>query len=399
MQLSEKISVLIADDSLVFRRFLRDIFEDSSGIEIVGEARDGIEALELVLKRSPDVILMDLEMPVMDGMTALQHLMIHRPTPTIMLSSLTSEGTARCFDTLKNGAVDFLCKDSLFQEKAIATYRQIVIRRVLDAAGQTVRSVEPMFTVHKGHLARMVRGTRIIFCEECGARQDLDGERDPILREIRCRNCGDLIEIGNSFERFRRNSFVTVLAGGPGCFRNLLNIVPRLDADIGGALIVVIFDGEAAIDSFTEYLNSICAMKVIRARENMCIDGGNCYVLSGTERFGLRPYSVNYSFQPVAGDAGRGALDLLLSSTAAVFRNRTAAVILSGEAHGGSAGMQALVAAQGTALMLDPAECYCKDLGATIRRSCPSILALGEDDLVARIQALHLDARRTVTAA
>ncbi|MGB5230327.1 MAG: response regulator, partial [Desulfoprunum sp.] len=83
MQLSGKITVLIADDSLVFRRFLRDIFENTIDIEIIGEARDGIEALELVLKQTPDVILMDLEMPVMDGMTALQHLMIHCPTPII----------------------------------------------------------------------------------------------------------------------------------------------------------------------------------------------------------------------------------------------------------------------------------------------------------------------------
>jgi two-component system chemotaxis response regulator CheB len=131
MQLSRKISVLIADDSLVFRRYLRDIFENTIGIEIVGEARNGIEALELVLKQSPDVLLLDLEMPVMDGMTALQHLMIHCPTPTIMFSSLTSEGTARCFDTLKNGAVDFVCKDVLFQEKIWRSMNRSSSRRSL----------------------------------------------------------------------------------------------------------------------------------------------------------------------------------------------------------------------------------------------------------------------------
>jgi two-component system, chemotaxis family, protein-glutamate methylesterase/glutaminase len=103
-----QISILIVDDSLDFRKFLKDIFENCQDIVIVGEAQNGIEALDMVLKTSPSVILLDLEMPLMDGMTALQHLMIHRPTPTIMFSSLTEKGTARSFDTLKNGAVEQL---------------------------------------------------------------------------------------------------------------------------------------------------------------------------------------------------------------------------------------------------------------------------------------------------
>jgi len=84
-----KISVLIVDDSLVFRRFLCDTFEDDADIIVAGEAENGIEALDLVLKTNPDVIMLDLEMPLMDGMTTLQHLMIHRPTPTIMFSSIS----------------------------------------------------------------------------------------------------------------------------------------------------------------------------------------------------------------------------------------------------------------------------------------------------------------------
>ena len=399
MQLSRKISVLIADDSLVFRRYLRDIFENTIGIEIVGEARNGIEALELVLKQSPDVLLLDLEMPVMDGMTALQHLMIHCPTPTIMFSSLTSEGTARCFDTLKNGAVDFVCKDVLFQEKNLEIYEQIVIQKVINAAGNMVNPIEPVFTLQKGLQARSSLEKQIVFCEECGSRQSTDSDSNPLRREIRCRNCGDTIEFGRHHEKFRRNNFISILAGGPGCFRNLLGIVSRLDADMGGALIVVIFEEDGAVNSFAEYLNSISTMRVIRARENMRIDGGNCYIVSGTESFGLKPYSANVSFQQLYSDDGTGPLDLLLSSTAAVFRNRTAAVILSGDAHGGAAGMQALLEVEGTALMLDPAECYHKGLGTMIRHRCPSIVSLGENDLVARIQSLHYGSKRTATAA
>ena len=131
---STKISILIVDDSLVFRKFLEDIFDECEEITVVGEAQNGIEALDLVLKTNPDVILLDMEMPLMDGMTALQHLMIHRPTPTIMFSSLTESGTARCFDTLKNGAVDFVCKDFIFQKNSLQTYKKLIIDKVKKAA-------------------------------------------------------------------------------------------------------------------------------------------------------------------------------------------------------------------------------------------------------------------------
>ncbi|MBB5346434.1 chemotaxis response regulator CheB [Desulfoprunum benzoelyticum] len=269
---------------------------------------------------------------------------------------------------------------------------------MINAAANTVRSIEPVFTLQKGLQARLSLEKRIVFCEECGTRQSIDGDRYLFMREISCRNCGDTIEIGNHLKKFRRNNFISILAGGPGCFRNLLGIVSRLDADMGGALIVVIMDEDEAVNSFTEYLNSISTMRVVRARENMRIDGGNCYIVSGTESFGLKPYSANVSFQQLSSDDGKDPLDLLLSSTATVFRNRTAAVILSGDAHGGVAGVQAILEAQGTALMLDPAECYYKGLGTMIRDSCPSIISLGENDLVAQIQALHYGSKTTVTA-
>ena len=396
LQYSQKISVLIADDSLVFRRFLRDIFENSPGVEIVGEARDGIEALELVLRASPDVILMDLEMPVMDGMTALQHLMIHRPTPTIMFSSLTNEGTARCFDTLKNGAVDFICKDFLFQEKNIELYRQTLLQKVICAAGNRVRSIEPMFSLSDGQ--RTNQGNQVIFCEECGTRQIIESEEDLTKAQVRCRHCGDIIEIRGHHEKFRRNNFITILAGGHGCFRNLLSIVPRLDADMGGSLIAIIHEKEAAVDSFTEYLNAICSMKVIRARENMSVDGGNCYVIAGGESFGLKPFTANYSFQQEESHVGMGGLDLMLSSAAKVFKNRTAAVILSGDNHAGVEGVKTVLEMNGSALMLDPAECYCKEMGKQVRKHCPSIKILDEDELIARVEDLHYRAKMTVSA-
>lgn len=398
-QAPDRISVLVVDDSLVFRRFLRDIFEKIDGIEIIGEAKNGIEALDLILKINPDVILMDLEMPVMDGMTALQHLMIHRPTPTIIFSSLTNEGTARCFDTLKNGAVDFLCKDFLFQEKNLEIYKDMIIQKVINAAANRVRSIEPIFALSHEEGKRLSSEKQVVFCEDCGTRRYIDGEEDLPLKEIRCTQCGDVIDLSN-IEKLRRNSFITVLAGGRGCFRNLLNIIPHFDADMGGALIAVIFEDFEHVNAFAEYLNSISRMKVIRVRENMRIDGGNCYITSSRDYFCLKPFSANYAFQRVQDTAdGPGPLDLLLTSVATVFKNRTAGVILSGDDMDGVQGMLALAESQGTSLLLDPSDCFYKNMGDMIRDKCALKKNLSEEELVQEIQALHYNAKKTVTTA
>jgi two-component system chemotaxis response regulator CheB len=399
MRTGEQISVLVVDDSLVFRRFLRDIFENVQGIEIIGEAKNGIEALDLILKSEPDVILMDLEMPLMDGMTALQHLMIHRPTPTIMFSSLTNEGTARCFDTLKNGAVDFICKDFMFQEKNLEIYKHTVIQKVVNAASNRVRSIEPVFSLQNENPSPVSSEKQVVFCEECGTRQMIEGERDLAVRTIRCSNCGDVIDI-NHIDKFRRNNFITVLAGGRGCFRNLLNIIPKFDADMGGALVVVIFDEPAHVNAFAEYLNSICSMKVMRARENMRVDGGNCYITSSKDFFCLKPFSANYTFERMLSPGDDiGPLDLLLTSVATIFKNRTAGVILSGDDVDGAQGMHAIAEAQGATLILDPADCLYKDMGSVIQEKCPPGKVVGEEELVERIVALHYNAKRTVSTA
>jgi len=138
------VKILIVDDSWVLRRVLRGTLSQRDDVVILGEATNGIEALEMILKLEPDVILLDMEMPVMDGMTTLQHLMIHTPTPTIMLSSLSKKGTVRCFDALKYGAVDFVSKNSFFHGMDGAAHSKLVLSKVLAAAQTSVHSIDPM---------------------------------------------------------------------------------------------------------------------------------------------------------------------------------------------------------------------------------------------------------------
>lgn len=105
------IKVLIVDDSTFFRKRLTEIIKGDSSLEVVGEAKDGKEGVDKTMSLKPDVITMDVEMPVMDGITAVQEIMAKCPTPILMFSSLTFEGANSTFKALEAGAVDFMPKN------------------------------------------------------------------------------------------------------------------------------------------------------------------------------------------------------------------------------------------------------------------------------------------------
>jgi two-component system chemotaxis response regulator CheB len=108
---SQKIKVLIVDDTSFMRKALVDIISKDEELEVVGVAKNGQDAIEAVETLKPDVITMDVDMPVMDGLTALKHIMIKNPTPIIMISGLASQGSVT-LDALRLGAVDFFPKPS-----------------------------------------------------------------------------------------------------------------------------------------------------------------------------------------------------------------------------------------------------------------------------------------------
>ena len=120
------VRVLIVDDSGFFRRRLAEIFAADPGIEVVGTAANGQEAVDQVPRLKPDVITMDIEMPIMDGITAVRRIMASHPTPILMFSSLTTEGATATFEALEAGAADYLPK----RLEDIATDRNVAIREL-----------------------------------------------------------------------------------------------------------------------------------------------------------------------------------------------------------------------------------------------------------------------------
>lgn len=386
--LPKQISVLIVDDSLIFRKLLREIFERTKSIKIIGEAANGIEALDLVLKLNPDVIIMDMEMPLMDGMTSLQHLMIHKPTPTIMVSSLTQEGTARGFDALKNGAVDFVCKDSFFQKKEIGSFDQEIVYKVLYASKVMVKPVEPAFTSKDDIPRAEVKPSDIIFCEECGARNILEAGQKNLLNEIKCSQCGDLLEI-NLINKYKRINFITVIGSGLGGYSNLLRIIPQLPDDISGAIVVVLYADGVHVDAFTDYLNAVSNIKVHRMVDGLNIEGGNCYIASSFDNVYMKPYSAQYTIRKTEPVTGYGPIDLLMNSITSVFKDKVAGFVFSGVEPDGEKGINAIKNNDGFSIVLNSGNCLCKEMGENILRKCVVDKIVDENDAAGFIIDLH----------
>lgn len=383
------IKVLIADDSPAFRRVLKDILEKSSRIDTILEATNGIEALDTILKLRPDVIIMDMEMPTMDGMTALQHLMIHVPTPTIVFSSITKECTARAFDTLKNGAVDFLCKETFFKRKNVGQLEETIIRKVIQASSIIVHSMEPMMPDVNALLQTTPVVQTIVFCEECGHKELIDTSTDYTKIKLICSQCGDPLDTAIE-DRFRRIHYVSVLGAGEGGYSNLLNIVPQITPDMGGVMFLVINDLPQHVDSFAEYLDAMSRMRVLRVTEELNITGGNCYVLSGEERYYLKPYDTYTTLKKIEpGQVSFTTLDLIMGSAASAFKTKVNGIILSGAGDDGLKGAKAIRNHGGKLMVLHGHDCINTQLRDTVVANCSQVEELGEQDMAERIEFIH----------
>ncbi|NJL31685.1 MAG: response regulator [Phycisphaerales bacterium] len=135
MSKDTRIRVLVVDDSAFMRKAIAQMLQSDATIEVLGTARNGKEGYDLARKLQPDLITLDIEMPEMDGLTALRHIMRDCPTAVIMLSSLTTEGSQAALTALRLGAADVLAKDMSQVSLSITNIRDDLLKRVHGVAG------------------------------------------------------------------------------------------------------------------------------------------------------------------------------------------------------------------------------------------------------------------------
>jgi two-component system chemotaxis response regulator CheB len=314
------VRLLIVDDSNLIRKALRQALADDDRIRIVGEAPDGRRALELLPDVDPDVITLDINMPVMDGLTTLKHLMLKHPVPAVMLSTLTAEGATETFEALKLGAVDFMRKPSRLNGADFQRQNRQIADKIVLAAGVEMDQVQYLATL----------------------RQNLPPGSPP----------------GRSARG------VVAACAAEGGYRSLLQTVPHLTDRMESALVAVLYAEAAHIDAFAGYLDACSKIRVERARDGQPLQAGHCYLVSNSEYAtvseaggGLR-LMVNANPFPEK----RGAGNMLMISLAGVLGAQAGGVVLSGLGEDGVEGMQEIHRVGGMTLVQSPASCLHREM-------------------------------------
>ncbi len=310
------IKVLVVDDSALIRSLLREILNSLPDMEVVGVAPDPHVARELIKQLDPDVITLDVEMPRMNGLDFLEKLMRLRPTPVVMVSTLTDQGSEVTLRALELGAVDFVTKPRLGVAEELPELAREIGDKIRAAAHARVR--------------------------RHGLGETSIAQPQPLASQL-----------------FRTTEKVICVGSSTGGTEALKEFLTRMPANSPGVLITQHMP-ENFTRSFAERLNGLSAMTVKEAARNERILPGHAYVAPGhshllVKKSGAYYYTELSQAAPV--NRHRPSVDVLFHSAAEVLGPNALGVILTGMGKDGAAGMLAMREAGAYTLAQDEASC------------------------------------------
>lgn len=294
--------VLVVDDSAFMRKIIADILNTDASIQVVDTARNGSEAIEKVKTLKPDVITLDVEMPVMDGLTCLKKLLDISNMPVVMLSSLTKDGADATIQALANGAVDFITKPTNIFGMSGDSKKQELIEKVKIAKN-----------------AARVSGRALNKIEIPKPKP-----RKEVVKNVEIRH---IVAIGTS-------------TGGP---KALQDVIPLIPGDAPAAFLVVQHMPPGFTRSLAERLNSLSEVTVKEAEHNEEVKAGHVYIAPGdyhmqVERSNGRDLRIRLTQDPPIGGL-RPSVNVMMNSLSATGLKNIIAVIMTGMGGDGSEGI------------------------------------------------------------
>jgi two-component system, chemotaxis family, protein-glutamate methylesterase/glutaminase len=303
----EPVRVLIVDDSAFMRRAVERMLSESPAIRVIGMAINGEEAVRLACELKPDAIVMDVNMPEMDGLQALQRIMERCPTPVLMMSTVTRAGAAVTLRALELGAVDFLDKSRA--GTAMDIYQ----------LGPQLR--DKVITVARADVAPTPLATPPVS----------DPPVLPPSPSSQVRHVGrfDIIAIGAS-------------TGGP---RALTEILPRLPANLEAGIVVAQHMPPGFTGTFAERLDDRCALRIAEATDGDRIEPGSALIAPGGKQMRVERQGNDLVVRvspSIASMLHHPSVDVLFESVAAAAGARAVGVVLTGMGQDGAIGLRAM---------------------------------------------------------
>jgi len=306
-----KIRVLIIDDSVLIRKILTEVLMSSPDIDVIGTAADPLIAREMIKQLNPDVLTLDIEMPHMDGITFLRNLMRLRPTPVVMISTLTEKGAEVTLEALALGAVDFIFKPKVDVVKTLNDYADEIIAKVKTAARANVRNID----------YRPVKA------------------REP---EPAARAGNDTVAAASATKPARASNKIIALGASTGGTEAIKVVAKGLPADTP-ALFITQHLPAAFSESFVRHVDLVSAMSASIPRHGQVAEDGHIYLAPGDRHMLVAKEGGKYVIQlsdsqPV--NRHKPAVDVLFHSVAQCAGNNAIAVLLTGMGADGAAGMK-----------------------------------------------------------
>lgn len=303
-----KIKVLVVDDSAFMRKVLSDIINNSDTMIVAGTAKNGEDAIDKIKTLKPDVVTLDVEMPVMDGLTALEKIMSESPIPVVMLSSYTKKGADATLRALELGAIDFISKpSSIFKVNTDDIIMEIN---------------EKIMIASKARFNKTIKKS---------LEKPIDHERSEILSKRRLTSRGSridkIIAIGTS-------------TGGP---KALQEVIPRLPSNLNASVVIVQHMPPKFTKSLAERLDGMSEFTVKEAEDREVLKPGYAYIAPGDHHLKVRKTGKDYQIiltQEALVTGHRPSADAMFYSIADLGLFNVIGVIMTGMGSDGAKGLE-----------------------------------------------------------
>ncbi|MGX1264625.1 two-component system chemotaxis response regulator CheB [Rossellomorea marisflavi] len=296
------IKVLVVDDSAFMRKLISDYLGSEASIEVIGTARNGEDAIKKIKRLRPDVVTMDIEMPVMNGLEALKVIMDEHPVPVVMLSSTTKEGADETVKAMSIGAVDFLAKPSGTISLDLYKVQSDIVKKVIEASKVNMGKLVP----------------------EKSRVKPVEVQRVQRLAEEDA-----LIAIGTS-------------TGGPRALQKVLGELPRA---IPAPIVIVQHMPPGFTKSLAARLDGLSDIAIKEAEQGEKLKKGTAYIAPGGQHLKIVSKGDDLFAQLDVGEPVNGhrpSVDVLFSSIADHAHQNTIAVIMTGMGSDGTKGLASL---------------------------------------------------------